>query len=216
MIATDDVLNLNTEDWEFQTHDTILVPYRPDAKAFFPEDYMVSLYFRLIEQGLLSIIFPGMGINHLNQFIGYVNRHQFLICLAREGDKIIDTAGFGYITEADGVDGARKGGFGFGFFREWHATRHARTLSWFMLAFWMKRLNIDVLFGTTLKANRLARNFSYNFGFKNHVDIPNLFFRNGELQDGTVMSLDINDFEPLYDQWREEYAFQPMKAAVRG
>ena len=205
MLQTDNVLNLNTFSWPYQSPNTILVPYRQEATNFFPEDFLVSLYCRLVQEDLLHTIFPGMNFKHLNQFINYMSTHPSLICLTRNEGEILDTAGFGYITENDGVDGARKAGFGFGFFRDHWATEVPRTLSWFMLAFWMNELKIDVLFGTTLKANGLAKNFSLNFGFKNHMDVPKLFFRNGQLEDATIMLLEREDFEPRYQAWRETW-----------
>ncbi len=214
MAMTDN--SLNTSDWAYQTQDVIMVPYREDGNRFFPETFMVSLYQRMQQQDLVNLIFPGMGITHLHKFIAFVNTHPFLVGFVRNPatGEIVDTAGFGYITESDGVDGARKAAFGFGFFKEWHGTKEVRSLGWFFLAFWMKNLKIDVLFGMTLKANRLARNFSYNFGFRGHADIPKLFFRNGELQDATIMYLLREDFDPLFDQWREEYVYQPGEEAV--
>jgi hypothetical protein len=198
-------LNLNLESWAYQTPNAVMVPYRAAATSFYPEDFLVSLYYRLVEQDLLTVIFPGMAISHLNKFINFMSTHACVICFTKDGNRITDTAGFGYIPETDGVDGARKASFGFGFFREHHATQEARTLSWFMLAFWLIELKIDVLFGTTLKSNGLARNFSLNFGFKNHVDIPKLFFREDELQDATVMLLEKEDFIPRYESWRETW-----------
>ena len=205
-IATGITAMVDQGIWPYQSATTIMVPYKAQQTDFFPEDYLVSLYCRLVEQELLDIIFPGMNFTHLNQFITFFNSpaHPLLTCLLHENGQITTTAGIGYITETDGREGARKAGFGFGFFKEHWATQEARTLSWFMLAFWMFDLKIDVLFGTTLKQNGLARNFSQNFGFQLLGDIPKLFFRSGELEDATLMLLEKPVFSPLYEKWREE------------
>lgn len=214
MIDTDNSLNLNLESWPYKSDTTIMVPYREDATSFFPGDFLMSLWCRLQQEDLLTTIFPGVPLNHPNKFIRYMSTRPTLICLTRNGSDITDTAGIGYIAESNGVDGARNASFGFGFFRDHWATPEARTLSWFMLAFWMERLKIDVLFGTTLRANGLAKNFSLNFGFKGHMDIPKLFFRNGELQDATIMLLEKEEFLPKYEAWRETWDLVP--AAVEG
>jgi hypothetical protein len=205
MSVTGNTPNFELETWPFKSPTTIMIPYRADATEFWPEDYIVSIYYRLVTEDLLTTIFPGMGFDHLNKFVNYMSRKSWLVCLTRNERDITDTAGFGYITETNGVDGARNAGFGFGFFKAWHATPEARFLSWFMLDFWLERLNIDVLFGTTLKANGLARNFSLNFGFKGHTEIPKFFFRNGQLEDATIMLLEKQDFLPKYEAWRETW-----------
>lgn len=195
---------LTPETWPYQSPTTVMVPYRADQKQFFPEDFLVSIYCRLLEENLLDIIFPGMNFTHLNQFVVYMSSpaHPTLFCFLRDDEAITTTAGFGYITESDGRDGARKAGFGFGFFREQWGTQEARTLSWFMLKFWMTELKIDVLFGTTLKQNGLAKNFSQNFGFDLVGDIPKLFYRNQGLEDATLVMLEREKFIPKYEDWR--------------
>jgi hypothetical protein len=205
MIGTDNELNLTLETWPYKDATTILVPYRESATNFFPGDYLMSLWCRLEQEDLLTTIFPGVSMDHPNKLIRYLSTHATLICLTRNERDITDTAGIGYIAESNGVDGARNASFGFGFFRNHWATPQARTLSYLMLAFWMRELKVDVLFGTTLRANGLAKNFSLNFGFKNHLDIPKLFFRNGRLEDATIMMLEKDDFEPRYEAWRETW-----------
>lgn len=200
--ATANVINIDT--WEYQTPTTIMAPYRAEQTNFYPQDYLVSLHYRLVEQDLLDTIFPGMNITHLNQFINYLSSpaHPTLCCFVKDDEGIATTAGFGYITESDGRDGCRKAGFGFGFFREWWGTPAPRALSWLMLAFWIIELKIDVLFGTTLKQNSLARNFSTNFGFEHVADIPKLFFRRNTLEDATILMLNRETFLPKYQEWK--------------
>lgn len=205
------ISEIESQVWPYQSATTAMIPYKANATNFYPETFLVDLYLRLREQNLVNTIYPGMGFDHLNKFVAYMGIHASLICFTREGEDISDVAGLGYITESDGRDGARKAGFGFGFFREYWGTQEARTLSWFMLAFWMFDLKIDVLFGTTLKVNSLARNFSQNFGFEIIGDIPSLFFRNDRLEDATIMLLRKEVFEPQYIKWRKSLMTQESR-----
>lgn len=202
MAAASEV-QLNLDTWPYQTKDCVMVPYRQEATSFFPEDFLVSIYCRLLEEQLLDIVFPGMAINHLHGLINFLSSpaHPSLFCFLKDETGITATAGMGYITETDGRDGARKAGFGFGFMRDLWATQEARTLSWFMLHFWFVALKIDVLFGLT--ANPLARNFANNFGFTKICEIPKIFFRQNELQAGTLVMLEKETFLPLYKEWHE-------------
>ena len=85
MMATTDNA-LNTANWEYQTQNVIMVPYRETGNKFFPETFMVSLYQRMQQQDLVNLIFPGMGITHLHKFIAFVNTHPFVIgfCAIRQ------------------------------------------------------------------------------------------------------------------------------------
>ena len=82
MMATTDNA-LNTANWEYQTQNVIMVPYRETGNKFFPETFMVSLYQRMQQQDLVNLIFPGMGITHLHKFIAFVNSHPFLVGFSR-------------------------------------------------------------------------------------------------------------------------------------
>jgi hypothetical protein len=202
---TENLAALNLETWKYKSSTTVMVPYRQERTEFFPQDFLVSIYCRLLEEKLVDIIFPGMNFTHLNQFVNYMSSpgHPVLFCFLKTETGITTTAGFGYITESNGKDGARNAGFGFGFFRDHWGTQEARTLSYFMLAWWIIELKIDVLLGSTLKANGLARNFSKNFGFTFVGDIPKLFFRHDELEDASLVVLEKENFLPIYEEWRK-------------
>ena len=95
MMATTDNA-LNTANWEYQTQNVIMVPYRETGNRFFPETFMVSLYQRMQQQDLVNLIFPGMGITHLHKFIAFVATHPFVIGFSRNPatGEILDTIGF--------------------------------------------------------------------------------------------------------------------------
>lgn len=193
------------EGWKYQTERSVLVPYDATQTKFFPEMYLPALYGRLKEDGLLPLVFPGMAITHLNQFMHYFCTvgHPLLICHIVRNGVVGEQAGIGWICTSEGTDGARKASFGFGFFRSFWSTVEARELSWFMLAWWFHELKVDVLYGTTLRSNGLARNFAKNFGFTQLGVLPKFFYGNGELKDGSLMVLERPTFDEGYFKWRE-------------
>src|SRR5208283_4903374 len=131
--------------YEYGTATTIMLPYKQDVSWLFPEAFLADLYFRLLEDGLLDIVFPGMRMNHLNQFMAYFasGNHPIVIGFIRNAaNEIVDVAGFGWVLESDGVDGARKASVGFTFFNEYHGKKDIRSLAWFFLRWWMVELKI--------------------------------------------------------------------------
>jgi len=190
--------------WEYQTDKVILLPYSQQNQKMFREHFLAELYFRLRDEETLSIIFPGMGIAHLNDFIRYMARaFGFVIPALRDGEKVIPV-GLGWIPEMDGVDGARKAAFGFGFFKEmWVNRERVRRhvdLSTLMLAYWFQECKIDILYGTSI--NPKAINYSRRFGFSEPYLLPKFFCRDGVLTDARLIHLEKETFLPYYSRWR--------------
>lgn len=191
--------------WKYQTPRSVLVPYNANQKAFFPEMFLPALYGRLKEDDLLSVTFPGDSMDHLNKFVSYFTdvRHPLLIGNIVTDGVVGEQAGVGWICESAGSDGARKASFGFVFFRKFWGTVEARELSWFMLAWWFHELNIDILYGTGLLSNGLARNFAQNFGFTHLCTLPKFFYGKSELHDASLSCLERPTFDERFNQWYE-------------
>lgn len=182
-----------------------MLPYEPKATAVFAEDFLCRLYAQLKEEGTLDIIFAGMNFSHLNEFVAYMSRARGLVicCLHGEGFPVPRPVGFGWLPEVNGVDGARTGTFGFGFFKEMWSKRervgYHRDLSMLMLRYWFEQFKIDRLFATTL--NPMALNYSKRFGFEYHCRLPQFFIVRGVLEDAHLISLERERFLRYYSDW---------------
>lgn len=182
----------------YQTDKVILAPYIDNRQAF-PDDFLVHLYTQMKKDRTLDTVFAGMPTVSLNRFVAYLSKQPVVIYVIKPNDVV----GFGWITQSEGVNGARKASFGFTFFRKYWGTERVRDLCWFSLRWWFNELNIDILYATSLSTNRLATNFSRIFGFTKIGTLP-MFFQKGEsLVDGTLICLKRDDFMPRYESWYE-------------
>jgi hypothetical protein len=190
--------------WEYQTAKTMLLPYVQTNSALFTEDFLPRLYFRLRDEGTLKIIFPGSRISHLNDFMLVMARAiGFVVPCLRVDDKVVPV-GLGWLAEIDGIDGARKGAFGFGFFKEMWGSRERVQLhvdlSFQMLAYWFQECGCDILYGTTL--NPKARNYARRFGFSEPYTLPKFFCQDGKLVPASLIHLERDRFLEYYRRWR--------------
>jgi hypothetical protein len=206
--------------WEYQTDTAIMLPYSERHVHVYPESFLAKVYFQLKDDGTLDKIFPGMGVLHLNRFLGYLPKcHGLVMCCLKNPDPTHQprVVGFGWLTEIDIRPSPipHKASFGFGFFKEVWGTQDNIDLSRFMLAHWMRELNVDTLWGTTLKSNRLAVRYSQHFGFNVLCNLPHFFLYRGALADATFMVLERDKFLPSYEAWKQEYGWkrsEPVRA----
>lgn len=193
-----DTLGREFKDYYYQTDKVILLPYK-DHRDVFREDLLVHMYAQLLKDGTLDMVFAGMPNVTLNRFVSYLSKQPVVIYVIKPNNVV----GFGWVTQAEGVDGARKGSFGFTFFRKYWGTEMVRDLCWLSLHWWFHVLKIDILYATSLRTNRLATNFSRNFGFSFIGVLPMFFEKQGRLVDGTLICLKKSDFDPHYEFWRQ-------------
>lgn len=185
------------DSYQYQTDKVLLLPYK-DHRHVFPDDLFVHLYAHMLKDQTLDTVFAGMPQVTLNRFVAYLSKQPVVIYLIKPNDVV----GFGWITQSEGIDGARKASFGFTFFRKYWGTELVRDLCWLSLAWWFHELRVDILYATSLKKNRLAINFSRNFGFSHVGVLPMFFEKDGALVDGTLIYLKRSDFDPRYESWR--------------
>lgn len=177
--------------WPYQTKDCVLLPLQNTALFQFPEDFLVSLYYRMVAQDLLRTFLPGMPGMNLYRFVKYFADKPMVVSL---GKPKYNVAGIGWIYESDGRDGCRKAGFGFGFFRESWGKQLVRDSANLALDWWFTGLKIDVLFGVTLASNRLASNFAKNLGFTHVGVLPRWFVTESGFEDARLVTLTKDQF----------------------
>lgn len=200
----DETLGAVKPKWEYETEKTILLPYSQSNTKMFREEFLPSLYFRLRDEGTLKIIFPGARLGHLNDFVGTMRFATGFVVPSLKVDGKVVPVGIGWLPEVDGVDGARKAAFGFGFFKEmWGNRERVRLhvdLSFLMLKWWFSECKVDILYGTTL--NPKARNYSRRFGFSEPYTLPKFFCQDGNLVPASLIHLERERFLEYYRRWR--------------
>jgi RimJ/RimL family protein N-acetyltransferase len=194
------ITDLNLDDFEYQTEQVLLLPYNGKFKDLFPPDLFHRLHARLIQDGTLWKVFPGFyECDNVDKWVQYVQKQPVVLYIVKPNEVV----GFGWITEVQGVDGARKAAFGFWFVRKAWGTQLVRDICWFSLQWWFKELKIDVLYATSLRTNKLAINFSKNFGFEFLCHLPMFFGMGGRLVDATLICLKRDSFTPRFEFWRD-------------
>jgi hypothetical protein len=201
------ISDLNLGSHPYQTAETILLPY---IKSKFAPDLMEQLHRRLIADDTLTTVFSGMPNAHdFSAWHGYLSKLP-VVLYVRKPDTIL---GAGWLAQAEGTAGQRKGAFGFWFFRSAWGTQYVRDLCWLSLRWWFEEMDTVILYATSLKTNRLAVNFSRNFGFCKLCDLPLFFLQGQKLVDATLIVLKKTDFDPLYEKWRSGQQ-KPLKPFV--
>jgi RimJ/RimL family protein N-acetyltransferase len=174
--------------WEYQDAFSILSPCNLLA---FPEDFLVGLYFKTRDQGLLDLVLPGMEDHSLGAFIKLLYGKPLLVGLDKTNNNV---AAYAWIWGVEGQDGAKKASLGFLFFREYHGKPITKSLARLALRWWFVKDNVDVMYGTILSSNHVARNYAKRLGFKELADLPRFFIREGRFQDATLIVMLKEDF----------------------
>lgn len=212
MPTTDAEVNAGLEaikNYPYQNHRCVILPYDEKQTWLFPEEFLGRVYMRLKSEGLLAVSFPAMDMSHLNRFISYVSNIKlgFYICCLKTIKKP-HPVGWGYLTEVDGLEGARKASFAFGYFREIHGRREHIDLDMFLLRAWFSEFKIDQLYGTTL--NPLALNYSKRFGFQRLCVLPKFFSG----KPASLITLTPETFKTYYDAWQISSTPPPVEAML--
>lgn len=191
-----------TAAWPYQTEKTMLVPYSKSWKVF-PDGLLGHLYLRTKQDERLEMIFDtGMDFDG---FVSYFAKKTVAmqVYAMKEGPDLIP-AGYCWVDDVVGRDGARRAVFGLCFFKEYRGRREVADLGWQSLKYWFTELKIDVLFGITMESNLQARNFARRYSFKEIGVMEKFMYRQGNLTSGRLVMLDRETFEPRYQRWLEE------------
>lgn len=176
----------SVQAWPYQDSNGLLLPFDQSNPGQYGHGLIPALYAQMEKDGLLEVCLPGVTDLSLAGLFRVLDSKPIVVGLAKPG---YDCAGIGWLYGVEGQEGARKAFMGFLFFRDHWGTPVVRSLARQALRYWFVDLKVDVLYGATLKTNRLARNFGKKLGFRELTDLPRWFSRNGEFQDGTLVML---------------------------
>lgn len=169
------------QKWKYATDRVHLSPYEPAA---FDEDFLVLLYQQMKRDNLVELVcLP----TNLNDFVSYLHARPIVVGCVKSPDYPV--AGFGWLNEVEGVDGARKASFGFSFFRKHWGKPEIGEISDLALEWWFRECRIDILYGASLTFNRAARIFAARMGFTSVGILPGFFVINGEMLDAHLVYL---------------------------
>lgn len=191
-------------NYAYQTRQVFLSPYNKAWTATnVPPTILSDIWRQLEADDLLDTVFPGMGDISHDSVVSFL-AHRAVQLLWRNTVSGPELMGFSFIDSADGSVGARKALFGFAFFRKFWGAQENRQVLYLMLAYWFSQCQIDVLFGITLRSNRLARNIARKYGFRELADIPRFLYCNSELADATLVMLDRQTYAPKFHEWHKQ------------
>lgn len=210
-------------DWKYQTDKVALVPYTRQLADLY-DGLLGHLYLRTKEDGLLDTAFPGLpGIN-MDKFVSYLADPKVALQVyyikGRERNSAtmellpvapMTPVGYCFLYNINGDDGGRLAEFGFCFFREYWGRPEVHELGWQCLRYWCEEMKVDVLYGTTLKNNFLARNFSRKFGFEEIAVLPKFLRSVKGRKDARLVLL---EREMFMARWRAREAREQERQAA--
>lgn len=188
------------DGWKYRDGDVMLVQYI-DGKTGngFPDDFLVWLYRRSQQDGIMGMMFPGDDHLTLGQFVSRLSTKGLVVGLVKKpntpaGELGYDVAGYGWLEERAGVEGGRKATVAYGFFKQYWGTAAIRAIARLAVRFWFEESGADVLFGVSRKTNTLTHRFSREVGFQFVADIPKFISRDGKLADATLFYMSKEQF----------------------
>lgn len=181
---------------EYQDEHSVLLPY---VEGKFGDEFLTGIYLKAKKQALLDRVFMTPQPITFPEFISQLHRKPMLVGLAKPTYNVV---GIAWLYGVEGNDGWRKATVAYLFFREAWGKPELRSLARLGVRWWFDALNVDVLYGTTLVTNPLARKFAQYMGFHVLCTLPKFFAVRGQLQDASLSVL-------TRDEWRESNAKPP-------
>jgi RimJ/RimL family protein N-acetyltransferase len=151
--------------------DVLVFPY-VEGQNIFPDEFLVALWRRTKDEGLLPWCFPGLGDISLEEFIVQVRNRWLVVASSRSLNKFL---GYGWLFEVLGQPGYRKASLGFGFWKEFWGKEIIREAARKAVSWWFDNVQLQVLYGAMRHDNEPAIRFSRELGFRQIGTAP-LFF----------------------------------------
>lgn len=155
------------------------------------EYHLAQAYLRMLEEGTLSTVFyesaPTLR-DYLNDYMT-AGRRVTLSCFRLVSGKQPELCGLGWAFNAVRMGDKFKAEVGMWFARR--QTRQSENLKFgqMMLECFFTQHNIDVIFGFTPEANKLALRYSQKLGFDLIGPVPDMCSWNGALAPGWISHL---------------------------
>lgn len=175
-------------DWEYQTDDSIIVPYVGGmASDYFPEDFLVRLYFKLRKDDTLRRTLPDEAVNTLSSFVSYFAGKTMIACY-KKGAEMNELAGMVWLYDFHGTT-TKRASIGVFFFREYWGQDVIYEMGKIALRWFFKELNLTVILGTIAKWNRLSIRYGKMMGFEVCGVIPRFFLKEDVSTDMVMVAL---------------------------
>lgn len=198
---------MTTEDRQhwfwYGTKDLQVVPYMPGVPVY-KDGVLSNLYYQTKEEGKLETVFHETDMNH-DKFVTFFTTLKTMQVLCTvEANKDLKPAGYAWVSNPVGVDGARAAVCGFCFLGDAGKSSAARDLATLGIAYWLIAMKIDVLHGVILDSNTAAQNFASKLGFALTAHVPKWRYVDGELVDVVNVTLEAKNWIPIFEEWRKQ------------
>lgn len=156
----------------------------PHAEAFLP-----YLWKRLVEDGLVSLYFPGSEQTGFAAFVKLFSSDTQILLVRKLNEKgeVVDIVGFATL-ELMPFGMAMAAHAGFIFLKKWwdHATTTAAAMEIMRTWFGWEQPKLDVVIGIIADKNVLARRFLTRIGWQHSGNIPYVHQYAGQRSDASV------------------------------
>lgn len=163
-----------------------------EGQGVFPDEFMVALWQRTKNEGLLPWCFPGQGEISLEKFIVLLRNRWLVAAMSIELRQFV---GYGWLFEVEGEPMYRKASLGFAFFKQFHGTQMIREAARSAISFWFEKAQLQVLYGMTSTKNLSAIRFARQLGFRTIGVVPRFFSGPGGVLDGHFVYVTREDWE---------------------
>lgn len=186
-------------EYKFQRGSLKLIPY--DIKvANIPEEALLTLYNRLKEENLLSVVFhEGVDVSLL-QFMNYFSGGRGLLQILAISDPAgaYYPAGMAWLSDIVVCSGVIMKGVGaFVFFKDYMKPVYTDPFSEIILDYWFNGLGMNIILGATPEPNRAALLYVKRSGFKEVARIPEYTTFKGEVVTGVITYMTKTDYQSL-------------------
>lgn len=162
------------------TSDVLVFPF-VEGQKIFPDEFMVALWRRTRDEGILPWCFPGQGEISLEAFISMLRKKWLVLASSASLNQFL---GYGWLFEVEGEPMYRKASLGFCFFKQFHGTQMIREAARKAVSWWFENVQLQVLYGMIRTDNLSAIRFSRLLGFQRIGVAPRFFSGPGGTYDG--------------------------------
>jgi hypothetical protein len=179
------------ETWAYQSETALLMPHVGSmVTEFFPEDFLVQLYYKIKKDDSLRRTLPVVSKHSLANFVSYFYNKSILACVAKPGG----LAGFVWIYDTEGNDKFKRASVGVCFFKEFWGNPVIYELGRLALDWMFKELNLCMILGTIASWNRASVRFGKAMGFEYCGTVPMFFLKEDSATSMDMLSLSRDRF----------------------